>query len=129
MYAQLLHLCRLAELPNVTLRVLPESAALQDWYLPETPFSIYRFADRRDPATVAVEPLAADIQLTDEAIIGAYTAAFDRLRAAARSPEASIDWLARTAQTRGAPQGPPDSTMRPPAQRRPRARSRAEPEA
>jgi transcriptional regulator with XRE-family HTH domain len=129
MDAQLRHLCRLAEMPNVTLRVLPESAALEDWYLPETAFSIYRFADRRDPATVAVELLVADVQLTDEALVGSYTAVFDRLRAAARSPEASVEWLARTAQNRGVRKGSPDRTMTPPAQRRPRARSRAEPDA
>ncbi|HEY2946914.1 MAG TPA: helix-turn-helix transcriptional regulator [Micromonosporaceae bacterium] len=133
MYAQLLHLCRLAEMPNVTLRVLPESARLGDWYLPETSFSIYRFPDRNDPATVAVELLAADLQLTDQAVVGAYTAAFDRLRAAARSPEASVDWLAHAAESRGAPpaqpEGPPaGESPGPPAQRQPRARSRAEPE-
>jgi transcriptional regulator with XRE-family HTH domain len=109
MSAQLTHLCRLATLPNVTLRVLPQSATLADSYLPETSFSIYRLADPDDPTTVAIELLAADLQLTDEALVDSYTRAFERLRAAARSPEESISWLA-SAATGAGPAGPPPAT-------------------
>jgi transcriptional regulator with XRE-family HTH domain len=94
MRGQLAHLCQLAKLPNVTLRVLPAGARLADWYLPETSFSVYRFADPEDPTTVAVELLAADMQLTDEALVEGYNEAFKRLRDAARTPEASVAWLA-----------------------------------
>lgn len=133
MRGQLAHLCRLAELPNVTLRVLPCEATVADWYLPETSFSIYRFADPEDPTTVAVELLAADMQLTDDALVEGYTKAFDRLRGAARSADASAAWLA------GAATGPPSAappragdapaarSAGPPAQRQRYAQLRAEP--
>jgi hypothetical protein len=102
---QLAHLCRLAELPNVTLRVLLRDATVADFYLPHTAFSLYRFADPADPETVAVEALAHDLVLTEKPELTRYKIVFGWLRAAALAPEASLAWL------RGAATTPPDPTV------------------
>lgn len=92
LYQQLEHLRRIAELPNVTLRILAPSAVIGNWYLPETPFSIYRFAERDDPSAVAVETLSSNLVL-DETALDKYSTVFTWLCAAARSPEESLRWL------------------------------------
>jgi transcriptional regulator with XRE-family HTH domain len=94
---QLTHLATLAQLPNVTLRVLPRDATIGEWYLPHTGFSLYRFADPADPETAAVEALANDLILTEKPDIARYTHVFTWLRAAALSPELSYNWLAGAA--------------------------------
>ncbi len=104
---QLEHLCRLAQLPNVTLRVLPSGATIADSYLPHTGFSIYRFADSGDPDTVAVEALAYDIVLVEKADVARYATVFEWLKRAALSPEQSQAWLAEAAQR---PVGPASRT-------------------
>jgi transcriptional regulator with XRE-family HTH domain len=94
---QLEHLCRLADLPHVTLRVLSPNAVLGDWYVPATSFSIYRFTDPDDPGTVAIEALGHDVLLSDNAALLQYLRVFDWLRDAARSPEDSRRWFADAA--------------------------------
>lgn len=101
MREQLEHLCRLSELPTVTLRVLPHDATIGDWYLPHTGFSIYRFADPADPETVAIEALTGDLLLDDKAEIARYAVVFDWLRAAALAPEKSLQWLTNAARSTG----------------------------
>ncbi|GAA4680277.1 helix-turn-helix transcriptional regulator [Phytohabitans rumicis] len=129
MAGQLHHLSRLGELPNVTLWVLPAQAKVSDWYLPETAFSIYRFADPDDPDAVAVEALAADLILTEEAMLARYVRVFDWLREAALSPDASLAWITEAATALGPPPDvgavplPPSST--PPVQRRRRTQQRS----
>ncbi|HZN70484.1 MAG TPA: helix-turn-helix transcriptional regulator [Micromonosporaceae bacterium] len=90
---QLAHLRRLAELPNITLRVLPGDATIGDRYLPHTPFSIYRFADPADPETVAVEALGNDLVLSEKPSVERYIVVFSWLREAALSPADSLAWL------------------------------------
>jgi transcriptional regulator with XRE-family HTH domain len=114
---QLHHLSHLTTLPNVTLRVLAPRSPIGDWYLPETAFSIYRFADPDDPDTVAVEALAADMVLAEEAILARYVRVFEWLREAARSPEESATWIAEAATASG-PAAPEPARPVPPAQRR-----------
>lgn len=97
LHEQLMHLCDLAELPNVSLQVLPRDATIAEWYLPHTPFSIYRFADPADPETVAVEGLASDLVLVEKPDVSRYTLVFEWLREAALSPEDSLAWLAEKA--------------------------------
>jgi transcriptional regulator with XRE-family HTH domain len=125
--AQLDHLCRLADLDHVTLRVLPPSAIIGDWYVPATSFSIYEFTDPEDQGTVAIEALSQDVLLADGPTLRQYLRVFDWLRDAARSPEESRRWLAeaadavrRTAETSGATRptvGSPGSPGLPPARR------------
>jgi len=102
MREQLDHLCRLAQLPNVTLRVLPRDAMVAEWYLPHSAFSMYRFADPADPETVAVETLVTDLVLTEKPDVERYAQLFERLRAAALPAEQSLDWLREAARTVGA---------------------------
>ncbi|HYN96840.1 MAG TPA: helix-turn-helix transcriptional regulator, partial [Pilimelia sp.] len=94
---QLEHLCRLADLPHVTLRVLPPGAVIGEYYLPATAFSIYQFADPDDASTVAIEALGSDLLLNDDATLRHYLRVFDWLRAAARPREDSRRWLADAA--------------------------------
>ncbi|HEU5107034.1 MAG TPA: helix-turn-helix transcriptional regulator, partial [Micromonosporaceae bacterium] len=94
---QLEHLCRLADLPKVTLRLLPPHATVGDWYVPHTPFSIYQFPDPDDPGTVAVEALGHDVLLSDHPALREYLLVFDWLREAARPAEESRRWLAEAA--------------------------------
>lgn len=105
MREQMEHLCRLARLPNVTLRVLTRDATVADFYLPHTAFSLYRFADPADPETVAVEALAHDLVLTEKAEITRYKQVFDWLRGAALSPAESLAWLECRAGAGGGPAG------------------------
>jgi transcriptional regulator with XRE-family HTH domain len=98
---QVEHLCRLAELPNVTLRVLPRETRIAEGYLPQTGFSIYRFADPQDPETVAVESLAIDLVHNDEKKeidIARYSMVYEWLREAAMPPDRSLEWLTETAE-------------------------------
>jgi len=97
MREQIDHLCKLAQLPNVTLRVLRRNATVADFYLPHTSFSLYRFADPADPETAAIEALAHDLVLTEKAEIARYKVLFDWLRQAALTPEESLAWLTEAA--------------------------------
>lgn len=94
---QLEHLCRLADLPHVTLRVLPPNASVSDWYTPATSFSIYQFIDPEDPGTVAIEALGHDLLFSDSAALRQYLRVFEWLREAARPPMESRRWLAAAA--------------------------------
>ncbi len=94
---QIDHLCRLADLPHVTLRVLPPHAAVGDWYAPATSFSIYQFTDPEDPGTVAIEALGHDVLLCENALLGHYLRVFDWLREAARPAEETRRWLTEAA--------------------------------
>lgn len=125
--AQINQLCRLAELPNVTIQVLPREATIANWYLPHTAFSIYRFADPQDPDTLAIEGLSTNLILTDRDEISRYTMVFEWLQTAAYSPEDTVAWLTEAAgRRRGvAPPRQPAVPARapgvPPTQRSPRA--------
>ncbi|MFC0527998.1 helix-turn-helix domain-containing protein [Phytohabitans kaempferiae] len=125
---QLRHLARLAERPNVTLWLLPPAAKVADWYVPETAFSIYRFADPNDPDAVAVEALAADLMLTGDDMLARYGRVFEWLRQAARPPDETLMWIAEAAAALGPPSGddvdPPPAPLTPPAQRRRRTPQR-----
>ena len=57
----------LAELPNVTLRLLPPGATIGDWYTPATSFSIYQFPDPDDPGGTPLNCDEANLTLTPSA--------------------------------------------------------------
>lgn len=127
MAGQLRHLARLADLPNVTLWVLPSSAKVADWYLPETAFSIYRFADPEDPDAVAVEALAADLIHTEDEMLARYGRVFEWLRQAALPPAESLAWITEAAATPGPHADDADASpvpLTPPVQRRRRTPQR-----
>jgi len=118
--AQLSRLRKVAALPNVTLQVLPRDAKIADWYLPHTPFSLYRFAEPQDPETLAIEGVSTNLMLTGREEINRYTVVFEWLQAAALTAEDTLSWLADTAVRRsGGPTRTPvtrDPAM-PPTQR------------
>jgi transcriptional regulator with XRE-family HTH domain len=91
---QLNHLRAVASLPNVTLRVLLREARVGEFYQPQHGFSIYTFADPGDLQTIAVEALSSDLILTDRTAASRYVKVYEWLRAAALTPEATVDWLA-----------------------------------
>ncbi|MDR7280878.1 helix-turn-helix domain-containing protein [Catenuloplanes atrovinosus] len=109
---QAAHLRRIGSLPNVTIRILPNSATIANWYLVHTSFSMYRFADPQDPETVAVETLERDMFVNEPHEVRHYATVYDWLRDAALSPEDSMDWLTEAAETL-------HTAARPPGQRRP----------
>ncbi|MEU7820002.1 helix-turn-helix transcriptional regulator [Catellatospora sp. NPDC049133] len=90
---QLAHLASLAQLPNVTIRVLPCAAVIGQHFIPYTGFSIYHFPDPDDPETVAVETLARELVLTDRNSVERYARVFGWLGEAALDPPRSRAWI------------------------------------
>ena len=90
---QLARLCELARLPHVTLRILPRDTRIADWYLPPTAFSLYRFADPRDPETMAIESDFKNFIITNKSGIDQYKMVFEWLSEAALSATDSLAWL------------------------------------
>ncbi|RLK13626.1 helix-turn-helix protein [Micromonospora sp. M71_S20] len=91
--AQLVQLCELAMLPNVTLHVLPRDTQIGDWYLPPTAFSVYRFADPLDPETLAIEGGFTDVMSTEVNALNRYKVVFEWLCTAALSKPDTLSWL------------------------------------
>ncbi|MFB9235294.1 helix-turn-helix domain-containing protein [Plantactinospora siamensis] len=121
MRGQLAHLCKLAELPHVTIRILPQDVVMPGHYLPHTGFSVYRFADPRDPETVAIEGLSLNFMVSERKELNGYKVLFEWLQAAALSADATKSWLADAAgrgsggaesgaRVRGAALPPPQRT-------------------
>ena len=98
MAEQLARLAKLSALPSVTLRVLPLTVRIGDYYLPHSSFSLYRFADPEDPDIVVLETLTSDLHLGDDEDVSRYRLLFDWLAAAALSPEDSVTFLAELAR-------------------------------
>ncbi|HKY14821.1 MAG TPA: helix-turn-helix transcriptional regulator [Microthrixaceae bacterium] len=98
--AQLLHMAAAVNgSPKITAQVLPVSAAIDAYGSPRSAFSIYTFADPKDPRVVTVDTVTDDLVLTDETDVRRYEALFDRLRQAAMSPEQSIEVLIELARS------------------------------
>lgn len=84
--------------------------------MPHTAFSIYRYAHPEDPETLAIGGLTTDLVITGGAELDRYAVVFDWLRAAARTPEDTMTWLAdAVARSTTAPAGP---RLPPPRERR-----------
>lgn len=90
---QLGHLAEVAELPGVTLRVLPLDAHVAGGYLPGCSFSLYRFADPVDPEIAVVETETSDLHVTETDDVTRYKLVFDRLWEAALPAEDSAKLL------------------------------------
>ncbi len=91
--AQLAHLVKLAELPAVTLRVLPYDAEIEGHYIPPCGFALFRFADPVDPELITLETETSDLHLGDEEDLDRYKASYDQMWQAAFSPEDSVSLL------------------------------------
>ena len=90
---QLAHLLVAAGLPGVTLQVLPFDTGAHAGH--DGPFSIVEFHDRSDSEVVYVESTAGPIYLEKDREVRASAEVFDRLRAAALPPEASLDLISK----------------------------------
>jgi transcriptional regulator with XRE-family HTH domain len=93
---QLAHLLVVAGLPGVTLQVLPFDSGAHAGH--DGPFSVIAFHDRSDSEVVYVESAAGPIYLEKDRDVRARTEVFDRLRAAALPPEASLDLVSKAAR-------------------------------
>jgi transcriptional regulator with XRE-family HTH domain len=94
MCEQLLHLARAAELPSVTIQVLPfdqgQHAGLSG------SFTIFRLPEP-DPAVVFLEQITRELYLETAAELRQYSDAFERLRSQALSPRQSVERIRRLA--------------------------------
>ncbi|MDG4762166.1 helix-turn-helix transcriptional regulator [Micromonospora sp. WMMD710] len=93
LHEQLVQLCELALLPNVTLHVLLRDTQIGDWYLPPTAFSLYRFADPLDPETLAIEGGFTDVMSSDAIALNRYKVVFEWLCTAALNASDTLSWL------------------------------------
>ena len=91
MRKQLQHLVEIAELPNLTLRVLPLSTGEHPGMTGA--FHIYRFLKRTEPDVVFLEHTISDLYLENHAQVERYSATFERLRQAAMSPRRSTTFV------------------------------------
>lgn len=82
---------------RVTLRVLPVPARIANFTVPRCTFSIYSYPDPGDPTVVAIDTVTSDMILTEPADVRPYEQLYERLRAAALSPQDSLDLLTTAA--------------------------------
>jgi transcriptional regulator with XRE-family HTH domain len=96
MRTQLDHLVKAAELPSVTLQVLPFSAGAHAGLDGE--FTIINFPETVDPDVVYIENTMSDLYLDEPGAIRRYRNLFDHLRAAALAHGESVAFLASVAK-------------------------------
>ena len=96
MRLQLGHLLAEAERPGVTMQVLPFSAGAHAGS--SGSFSVMEFPERTDADVVCLDSPAGMIFLEKDKDVRDRAEAFDRLRAAALSPAASADLVARVSR-------------------------------
>jgi transcriptional regulator with XRE-family HTH domain len=95
MRGQLEHLLDMAAKPVVTMQVLPFSSGAHAGH--GGPFSILEFPNRTDSEVAYVESAVGNLYLEKDREVRTRVEAFDRLRAAALSPAASVDLIAQVA--------------------------------
>ncbi len=95
MRAQLDHLAKAAELPNVELQVLPYSSGAHAGM--SGPFAILNFVEPAEGDVVYVENETSSLFLEKPQEIERYTLMFTHLLAKALDPDASVPYLARLA--------------------------------
>ncbi len=84
MRAQLDHLAEANERPNITIQVVPYGAGAHPGQL--GPFIILEFAQPTEPEVVYMETVGGNLYVDKAEEVHLYTAAFERLHAAALSP-------------------------------------------
>jgi transcriptional regulator with XRE-family HTH domain len=96
--AQLRHIVAVcAAHPSIVVRILPLDAAITSHTAPRSAYSIYRYSDQDATVAVAVDTLTTDLILTDPAEVEAYRGLHSRLKAAALTPQASLEMLTEAA--------------------------------
>ncbi|CAM3500849.1 helix-turn-helix transcriptional regulator [Kibdelosporangium persicum] len=96
MHEQLLRLCEISTLTNVTLQVVPFDAGAHSSM--EGPFLILGFPEQADPDVVYVDTTTGGVYLEEQADVQRYTLMFDHLRASAASPDDSVHLVSRMAE-------------------------------
>lgn len=91
MRGQLAHLVQAAEMPNVTLQVLPFAKGAHAGVIGA--FTIIEFPDSTDNDVVYVDSPAGNIYLEKDKDLRRYTLVFDHLRAAALPPDESVPFI------------------------------------
>jgi transcriptional regulator with XRE-family HTH domain len=89
---QLQHLIEAADMPNITVEVVPFTAGL----LPglQAPFVIHEFSDEADDELLYLESPRGDVINRDAAAeISLYRKDFERLRQASLGPQGTVDFL------------------------------------
>ncbi|MEU1761232.1 helix-turn-helix transcriptional regulator [Micromonospora sp. NPDC005652] len=94
---QLLHLVKLAERDNVSVRVLTVTAPLNEGQVPTSPCSIYGYEDEGDPVVAVIDTFLQDRIIVDPVEVSTYSQLFDRLRAAALSDADSAAFIREAA--------------------------------
>jgi hypothetical protein len=95
MNVQLEHLASAAELPHVTLQVLPYDVGGHPGMAGA--FAILRFGEPSANDVVYIESQASDLFLESQTDVNRFTAIFEHLRAQALPPEASVSFIQRIA--------------------------------
>lgn len=96
MRAQLEYLVKAADLPNVTLQILPFEAGAHAGM--DGTFTILDFPEPGDPAVVYAENATGGLFLEKPEELQKYVFIFDHIRAAAMRPEESVDLIAKLAK-------------------------------
>jgi transcriptional regulator with XRE-family HTH domain len=96
MLMQLSHLISAAERPGVTMQVLPFESGAHP--ASSGSFSVLEFPERTDVDVVYLETVAGSVFLEKEKDVRERAEVFDRLRAAALSPKASVDLAMRVSR-------------------------------
>jgi transcriptional regulator with XRE-family HTH domain len=93
---QMLRLCDMAALPNVTIQVVPFEAGAHSSM--EGPYLILGFPEQADPDVVYVDTTTDGVYYEEQADVQRYTLMFDHLRASALSPDDSLHLINAVAE-------------------------------
>ncbi|MEV4378949.1 helix-turn-helix transcriptional regulator [Streptosporangium sp. NPDC049644] len=99
MHSQLNRLLEMADLPNITVQVLPFSAGAHSAM--SGAFQILQFPEPADPDVVFLENLTDSLYVERDADVYRYTVAFDHLRAKALGPDDSRRLITEVASQLG----------------------------
>ena len=97
MHSQLVRIQEIAALPNVTLQVLPFDTGAHASM--GTSFELLQFPEPGDTSIVYIEDQTSSQYLEAAADIERYTLVFDHLRAAALSPQRSMEFIGQVADS------------------------------
>ncbi|HEY3894816.1 MAG TPA: helix-turn-helix transcriptional regulator [Pseudonocardiaceae bacterium] len=96
MRQQLAHLVSMMERPNITVRLLPFTAAEHPGI--NGAFSVLEFPDPDDGRIVTVETMTSTLYVERARDVGTYRLAFDQIRSAALAPDETADMITATAR-------------------------------